>query len=478
MLDRSFWKAHPSLKVVKQKVAEGHSPTAMTSAHFDATVYAILEDQPLEIVKYLMAQGNEVNKLTHDARTYLFWAAYAGNLELMQYLMVSGADPNVIDQHGYTVLMFAASTAQEEHAIYDYLLDIGFDITKEKDRTGRNALLAYAGKTQSGDLIPYFIKKGLDIQSTDKKGNGLFHHAAKTGNKALLEKLISNEGVDISANAETGENAVLFASRRLVRNDKETDVAFYQYLEGLGLDPLVVDIDGNTALHHLSRRSKSEELFSYFLEKGVDPNLVNNDGNNALIIASATKSLPIIKQLTHKTHNINAVNKKGFSAFAQAMKYNTLEVARYLANEGAKTHVVDEAGFDVGYHLVDAYNGDMKDFSDKINYLISLGYDPRSKQKNGATLLHAAIKKNDSALLEQLIGLGIDINAKDGEGHTALHHAAMQSPDDKVLRYLVEAGADIHATTEFDESVYDLANGNELLQHNNTNIEFLKTSRR
>lgn len=84
--DRKFRKENPTLEEVKQEIAEGHSPTELTAYNFDATGYAILENTPQETIEYLMAQGNDVNKLTHDARTYIFWAAYKGNLELMKYL--------------------------------------------------------------------------------------------------------------------------------------------------------------------------------------------------------------------------------------------------------------------------------------------------------------------------------------------------------------------------------------------------------
>ena len=90
LLDRSFWKQRPTIQEIEQSIQEGNSPTEMTSANFDATVYAILEDNPLATVKYLLTQGNAVDKITHDGRTYLMWAAYKGNVEVMQYLVSQG----------------------------------------------------------------------------------------------------------------------------------------------------------------------------------------------------------------------------------------------------------------------------------------------------------------------------------------------------------------------------------------------------
>ena len=57
---------------------------------------------------------------------------------------------------------------------------------------------------------------------------------------------------------------------------------------------------------------------------------------------------------------------------------------------------------------------------------------------------------------------------------TALHLAAMQSKDQNILKHLISKGADKSITTAFEETVFDLATENELLQKNNIDISFLK----
>ena len=68
----------------------------------------------------------------------------------------------------------------------------------------------------------------------------------------------------------------------------------------------------------------------------------------------------------------------------------------------------------------------------------------------------------------------IDINAKNNEGLTTLHKAAMKASDAEVLKYLISIGADKSITTDFEETVYDLASENELLSQKNIVIDFLK----
>jgi ankyrin repeat protein len=84
------------------------------------------------------------------------------------------------------------------------------------------------------------------------------------------------------------------------------------------------------------------------------------------------------------------------------------------------------------------------------------------------------VAKNDLALLKRLQPLGIDVNAKNTEGLTALHKAAMVSKDDAVMKYLLELGAKKDAVTNYKETAFDLAAENESLTKNNVSVNFLK----
>ncbi len=67
----------------------------------------------------------------------------------------------------------------------------------------------------------------------------------------------------------------------------------------------------------------------------------------------------------------------------------------------------------------------------------------------GENALHIAAIRNEYRIAQELIELGIEINARGDLGHTPLHEAASMS-DLHFVKLLVESGADIHSLTEGD----------------------------
>ncbi|OEK02152.1 hypothetical protein BFP97_11735 [Roseivirga sp. 4D4] len=475
LLDRGFWRSKPSLEEVKQKVKEGHSPTEFNSSMFDPTTYAILENNSTDVVKYLVEQVGEVNTITHDARTYLHWAALRGNTEVMEYLLASGIKIEIVDDGGNNAMMFAARSGQSNKKVYELSMANGLDITAKNERNGRNVLMTFAGRLENTEMLDYFISLGVDIHDTDDNGNGLFHYAASTRNKELLQKLVDDYKVDFKSNPKTDENAFYFATNRNFGEDEASPIELFQYFESLGLDPAQSTKSGRNALHNLAFRSNDVEMLQYFLDKGADVNQVDKDGNTPLINASARGGLEKIEFLAGKTRDISRKNKEGFSSFMRAIKYNNMDVVEFLADAGAQVEVKADGAYDLGYHVVDGTRNNLDLFDQKMKFLTSKGYDPKTTQFDGQTLLHVAIAKQNKNLLEKLIAMGVDINAKDANGQTILHHAAMLSETSDLLKFLIASGADKNVRTEFEESAYDLAMENEILGANIANIEFLKT---
>ncbi|HRN99779.1 MAG TPA: ankyrin repeat domain-containing protein, partial [Flavobacterium sp.] len=202
-------------------------------------------------------------------------------------------------------------------------------------------------------------------------------------------------------------------------------------------------------------------------------NQVDKQGNTPLIRAASQKDLSVIKMLAEKTQDINHVNAKGESALTLAVRVSSAQVVGYLLSKGAKP-LVDREGKNLAYHLVQSYRAADPDFTAKMDLLEQNGVDFATPQKDGSTLYHVAVGKQEIGLLDSLKKFGIDLNATDKDGMTALHKAAMIAKDDKILKYLMASGANPRIKTEFDETAFDLARENELLAKDKISIDFLK----
>ena len=465
--DRDFWKTNPTIATIDKKIAEGHDIAALNSYAFDAVVYALLEKTENKTIQYILSKpGNDVNKKTHDGRTYIFWAAYKNNIEMMKYVYEKGARTDIVDTHGYTFLNFAASTGQINQDLYEYSFKIGANITTEKNHSGANALLLIAPYLNDFKLIDYFISKGASLEDKDDKGNGIFEYAAKSGNINFLKALIRN-GVS------KGKNAMIFASQGLRR--KKNTLETYRALEGLGVKVNIIDNRGRNPLHSIAYTTKNLETYKYFIDKGVAVDLQDNAGNSPFMNATNSNTLEVVQFLSKYVKDINVKNKDGKSALASAVNRNSTDVIKFLIEKGADINTRDKNRNTLSYYLINNFRAkNTKRFEDKLSLLQKTGLVINEIQNTGNTLLHIATERNDLELLKRLSSFNIDVNIKNDNDLSALQIGVMKAKNDKIIKYLISIGADKNVKTNFDETIYDLASENEILQKNKTNINFLK----
>jgi ankyrin repeat protein len=504
LLTPAFWQGKPDVAAVKAEIEKGNSPSQLNAMSFDPVVMAINAEASDETIRYLLSQpGNDVGKVTHDSRNYLHWAANRGNTAAMEYLLSKGAKTDNEDSHGFTPVLFAAGGGQQNTKVYDLLISHGVDLKKSLNGEGANALLISIANDPEMVLTNYFIAKGLDLNSTDAAGNNAFSYAARSGNIELLKKLLQ-KGVKPNA------NAMLMAAQGSRREATKLEV--YQYLESLKLKPTAIGKDGENVLHTLVRKPKQEEIITYFLSKGVDVNQADAEGNTVFMNAAASnRDTAVLAMLLPRVNDINQSNEKGLSALTLAVRGNSAEVVSYLISKGASAKTLDKKGNSLAYYLIESYRSqggrgaggpagtpsgrpggggaaatgrpggggaagsrEGGDFDTKIKILQKAGLDLTAPQENGNNLYHFAIAKNNLSLLKRLEPMGLDVNAKNKEGVTALHKAAMIAKDDAVMKYLLSIGAKKDVLTNFDETAFSLASENESLTKNNVSVTFLK----
>lgn len=478
MLNADFWEKKPSVEVVKTTIAAGNSPTEKTKSNFDVVYTAINNRASFEVVKYLIESNNiDVNTQGHEKLSYVHAAATQGNAELLDYLISKGAKTDVETDFGMTPIVMAASRAQSNPAVYEAFFKGGVN-PKQKYTNGANLLLLGIANDKELKLADYLITKGLSLKDVDAEGKTAFDYAAKSGDLELLKKL---DAKDVK---HTGNALLLATGGGGRRMGKPVSIDVFKYLiEDLKINPAFTDKQGQNVLSFLVRQQGQDEVINYFLGKGLNINQTDKEGNTVFMAAASTKNVDVLTSLLSKVKNINAVNAAGESALTNAVKAGSVETISLLLKGGADIHITDKEGNNLAYAAVQAHRagrggfsrpGATDDLADKLQLLKKNGLDVAAPQKNGSTLYHVAASKNDIVALKALDGLGININAKNAEGMTALQKAALVAKNDEALKYILSLGADKTIKTDMDETAYDLAANNEYLKKNNISVEFLK----
>ena len=367
-LSRDYWKANPSIEVIQNSIEMGNSISELDQYDFDAVAWGILENVDFETLVYMIEKkGNDVNKITHDGRTYVFWAAYKDNLELMHYLIDHGAKTDLIDAHGYSLLNFCAVTGQMNTKVYDLCIEKGCKVKEQLNNDGANPLLLIIPFVKERSFLEYFIDKGLSLESKDETGNNAFVYAAKSGNKIMMDLFIE-KGLDPRCN----EDAALFFAAKGMRK-KPNHLAVFEYLKGLGLSLNASNLEGSNLLHVLASKSVDTALLQFLLVEGVGLNKINNEGNVPLSIAVARNNKVALSIFEKNKADFKIALGNETTLMHLAVKHEDRDLIRMLLKHQVPLNVKNTDGM-TPLHLA-AMSGTNIDF---ISSLIEAGADKTS----------------------------------------------------------------------------------------------------
>jgi ankyrin repeat protein len=163
-----------------------------------------------------------------------------------------------------------------------------------------------------------------------------------------------------------------------------------------------------------------------------------------LIAAAHGNHLDVVKLLVSKGANVNmADHKYGATALRYAVRFQNLEMARYLLEQGARINVQDKHGnLLVEYAIMDAPPEDAR----VLALLLEKGGDAAAVSRTGSPLVAVTVQQGKPAALALLLtGYKADPNSRlAGErGGAILALAAANSHADgtRMVKLLLEAGA-------------------------------------
>jgi hypothetical protein len=160
-------------------------------------LYTASENGNVELVKKLLEQGDDVNKVNNNGETPLYIASRNGHIEVVKILLAAGADINKANNNGATPLLIASQNGHIE--VVKVLLKAGADINKANNK-GKSPI-------DVASLLSSLLVLGYDDILTLLKTYKIYKNIENIGEKNIEKNSKSNVLLDDITN---GKNMVNF----------------------------------------------------------------------------------------------------------------------------------------------------------------------------------------------------------------------------------------------------------------------------
>lgn len=411
-----------------------------------------------------VAENVDVDHRYPDGSTPLQWAVYEGDVAEVGRLLDAGADVSLANNYGATAMSLAAEVAQTE--ILELLLQAGSDADSPNPE-GQTALMAVA-RTGNVAAAEALLEHSAAVDARERwGGQTALMWASARRHPEMMELLISH-GADVDARSihrdyqrhvtaegrpksldSGGFTPLLYAAR-------ENCIACVNVLLANGADIDLPDPDGVSPLN-LALMNVNWDLAKRLIEAGTDVDQWDiygeaplftavrlrsrHDGGRASIDPlNETDGLTIVRMLLDRGANPNmqlffrpanvrgSTNTRGATPLIRAAGDGDLELVELLLEHGADPTLY-MADRQTPIHAVLAGQTKEPAALELIRVLYTAGTDVNTialvshrEEVRGGTALHYAVRKRYKEVIKQLASYGIDMNAKDQDGLTALDY--------------------------------------------------------
>ncbi len=461
-----------NLAEAKRLLKTGADVKAVNAYGVDAMQLAA-DASNTELIELLLKAGADPNSPNPDGETALHLVARAGNLEAAKLLLRAGAQVDARERFGsQTPLMWAVARRHPE--MVELLLSKGADVdarsairdyqrvataesrAKQLDRGGLTPLM-YAARENCGACVEVLLKHKVDVDQPDPSGMSPMVIAMLNSNWDIAKRLIE-AGADVNAWDIFGQSPLHVAISDMTsrgnanpldmdRPNKATGRDIVQMLVDRGANPNQqtyyrpagrgfggVSTGRGTTPFMVACATGNLDVVKLLLAHGANPKLATADGQGPIILAVGSRA--------GGTGNPGAARGGAPPAAAVPGAGPTGEIppavrvggrTRGGAGAPAITQASPEGGAPAaapaGGHA-DGMVPTVNPTVELINVLAQSGADVNLMAKRhflqrtrGGSALHYAVRTGNRDVMAGLIKLGIDVNAKDEDGLTALDYA-------------------------------------------------------
>jgi uncharacterized protein len=431
----------------------------------------------LQAVDRLIAAGANVRAANREGVTPLAMACLDGDLAIIDRLLKAGADPKERGPNGETLLMFAARNGRVD--VITRLLAAGADVNAREGLRGTTALM-WAAEQRHPEAVKALLAAGADP-------------AIASGPAGLPRNYIAPR-VDVSAVQEARQRRARAAAAGRTYDEQ---VAFERRNPGAGASPggrpadqSPTDDDtpvqaglvgsgggGLTALVFAAREGDIESAKA-LLDRGARINQTTEYGWTPLLTAINNRNYALAKMLIDRGADVNIANKGGWTPLYLATDNRNieggdypvpkpdldhLEIIKALLEHGAnpnariRDNTLTRTIFTMQWFFEDGADAFVRaaqsSDTELLKLLLEYKADPFLKTANGDTALTAAggigwvegvtyerSPQDNVEAIRLLLDLGLDPNAANNEGRTALMGAALKGRN-AAIQLLVDRGA-------------------------------------
>ena len=412
--------------VVKIRLDREAEPN-IADKHQDSCLHAAIHGRcSTETIQKIVDHGAHVNAVNKDGATPLLLACSAAHEGAVRLLLKVKADTNIADGDGDTTLHAATYCSEETlQAVIDY----GAHVNAVNKR-GRTSLLLSCFYRQM-DSVKVLLEAGADPTIADEEGFSCLHAAIDGRCSTDILQALIHHGAHIDAARKDGTNAFL---RACTTGQSES----VNFLVEAGADVNITKPDGNTCLHIAVKGRCSKEALQKIVEQGViNVNAVNKEGQTAFLLACASAQAKTVNLLLQEGADPNIADAYGYTSLHSAVHGCCAnETLQEIIDHKVQLNYQDNHG-KTALMLASLYRQ-----QGSVKILMDAGFNPYIVDDDGDTCLHAAVNGGcNKKIIRKLIDHGADVNATNKENETALTQACINKDED-AINVLLNASAD------------------------------------